>query len=174
MEVEELLSDVRSGPVTPASSRSRGSIPVSSSSGHNEDVRQAVGMSSIASHCYRKIKCFLTGVKGFQYKQEELHTGFEVYVDDGSLISEILIDHALVQKKIGFSPLEVTGALTSSDRKRVNDMRETLKCFQKFLINFEVDSFSGELQNHVEQGDYMTLLNSESCCMKMTPSVAMA
>ncbi|CAN4096213.1 unnamed protein product [Withania somnifera] len=38
MEVEELLSDVRSGPATPASSRSRGSVPVSSGSVHNEDV----------------------------------------------------------------------------------------------------------------------------------------
>ncbi|MCD9639691.1 hypothetical protein HAX54_024397 [Datura stramonium] len=178
MEVEELLSDVRSGPVTPASSRSRGSIPVSSSSGHNEDVEagslsteaidveeidlvdeldhpfilsggkenpftylaslsaKQAGMNGSASTVTGKIKCFLTGVKGFQYKQRSTYE-LRVYVDDGSLISEILIDHALVQKKIGFSPLEVTGALTSSDRKRVNDMRETLKCFQKFLINFE-------------------------------------
>lgn len=37
-------------------------------------------------------QCILTGVKGFQFKQRsafELH----VYVDDGSLISEVLIDH---------------------------------------------------------------------------------
>lgn len=47
MEVEELLSDVRSGPATPvtpatpatsASSRSRGSVPVSSGSVRNENV----------------------------------------------------------------------------------------------------------------------------------------
>jgi len=38
MEVEELLSDVRSDPATPASSRSRGSVRVSGGSVHNEDV----------------------------------------------------------------------------------------------------------------------------------------
>lgn len=93
-------------------------------------------MNGSASTVTGKIKCFLTGVKGFQFKQRSKYE-LRVYVDDGSLISEILIDHALVQKKIGFSPLEVTAALNSSDRKRVSDTRETLKCFQKFLINFE-------------------------------------
>ncbi|KAA8540664.1 hypothetical protein F0562_024417 [Nyssa sinensis] len=83
-----------------------------------------------------KIKCFLTGVKGFQFKQR---TTFElrVYVDDGSLISEIIIDHNVVHKGIGHSPEEVTAALASSDAKRVSDMKETLKRFQFFLVNFE-------------------------------------
>ncbi|PSS07647.1 RecQ-mediated genome instability protein like [Actinidia chinensis var. chinensis] len=64
-----------------------------------------------------KIKCLLTGVKGFQFKQK---TTFElcVYVDDGSLISEILIDHNV-------------------NTKRVSDMKERLKQFQVFLANFE-------------------------------------
>ncbi|PPD76466.1 hypothetical protein GOBAR_DD26598 [Gossypium barbadense] len=45
-----------------------------------------------ATQVQGKIKCFLTGVKGFRYKQR---TTYELlcYVDDGSLISEILIDH---------------------------------------------------------------------------------
>lgn len=83
-----------------------------------------------------KIKCFLTGVKGFLYKQR---TTFElwVYVDDGSLISEILIHHDVVKKGIGYSPEEVTAALTSSDSVRVGNMKETLKEFQIFLVNFE-------------------------------------
>ncbi|PHT51554.1 RecQ-mediated genome instability protein 1 [Capsicum baccatum] len=178
MEVEELLPDVRSGPATPASSRSRGSVPVSSGSVHNEDVEpdslstaatdveeidlvdeldhpfilsggkenpftylaslsaKQAGMNGSASAVTGKIKCFLTGVKGFQYRQTSKYE-LRVYVDDGSLISEILIDHALVQKKISFSPEEVTAAISSSDSKRVSDMKETLKCFQKFLINFE-------------------------------------
>uniref|UniRef100_A0A0V0IM89 RecQ-mediated genome instability protein 1 n=2 Tax=Solanum chacoense TaxID=4108 RepID=A0A0V0IM89_SOLCH len=178
MEVEELLSDVRSDPATPASSRSRGSVRVSGSSVHNEDVTPDImstaaidideidlvdeldhpyilsggkenpftylaslsakqaGMNGSASTVTGKIKCFLTGVKGFQYKQSSKYE-LRVYVDDGSLISEILIDHALVQKKIGFSPAEVNAALSSSDSKRVSDTKETLKCFQKFLINFE-------------------------------------
>ncbi|XP_073099394.1 recQ-mediated genome instability protein 1 [Elaeis guineensis] len=83
-----------------------------------------------------KIKCFLTGVKGFQFKQRsafELH----VYVDDGSLISEVLLDHNVVQNGIGHSPEEVTAALSSSDKKKVTDMRETMKKFQLLLAKFE-------------------------------------
>ncbi|KAL3839117.1 hypothetical protein ACJIZ3_023708 [Penstemon smallii] len=83
-----------------------------------------------------KIKCFLTGVKGFQYKQRATYE-LRVYVDDGSLISEILIDHTVVQSGIGYSPHEVTSALAASDPKRVSEMKETLKQFQIFLINFE-------------------------------------
>ncbi|XP_071722694.1 recQ-mediated genome instability protein 1-like [Rutidosis leptorrhynchoides] len=93
-------------------------------------------MNGRAPSVQGKIKCFLTGVKGFQYKQRttyELH----VYVDDGSLISEILIDHNVVQRGIGYSPGEVTAALSSSDKKICSDMKHTLKQFQKFLANFE-------------------------------------
>ncbi|XP_059276958.1 recQ-mediated genome instability protein 1 isoform X1 [Lycium ferocissimum] len=182
MEVEEHLSDVRSSPTTPASGRSRESIPVSIGSVHNEDVEpdslstaaidvdeidfadeldhpfilsggketpftylaslsaKQAGMNGSASTVTGKIKCFLTGVKGFQYKQRSSYE-LRVFVDDGSLISEILIDHALVQKEIGFSPAEVTTALDSSDKKRGSDMKETLKRFQKFLINFEGTMF---------------------------------
>ncbi|KZV21758.1 hypothetical protein F511_02916 [Dorcoceras hygrometricum] len=83
-----------------------------------------------------KIKCFLTGVKGFQYKRRTTYE-LRVYVDDGSLISEILIDHDVVQSGIGFSPQEVSSALVSSDANQVKDMKETLKQFQIFLVNFE-------------------------------------
>ncbi|PWA59471.1 hypothetical protein CTI12_AA281630 [Artemisia annua] len=41
-----------------------------------------------------KIKCFVTGVKKFQYKERSTYK-LHVYVDDGSLISEILIDHSI-------------------------------------------------------------------------------
>ncbi|XP_057972550.1 recQ-mediated genome instability protein 1 [Malania oleifera] len=93
-------------------------------------------MREKARHVQGTIKCFLTGVKGFHYKQR---TTYEllVYVDDGSLISEILIDHNVVQKGIGHSPAEVTAALASSDTKKVSNMREILKQFQVFLVNFE-------------------------------------
>ncbi|KAL6559609.1 recQ-mediated genome instability protein 1 [Orobanche gracilis] len=83
-----------------------------------------------------KIKCFLTAVKGFQYKQRPIYE-LRVFVDDGSLISEILIDHSVVQKGIGYSPQEVTTALESSESEQVSAMKETLKQFQKFLVNFE-------------------------------------
>ncbi|XP_077229573.1 recQ-mediated instability protein (DUF1767) isoform X2 [Tasmannia lanceolata] len=83
-----------------------------------------------------KIKCFLTGVKSFQFKQRST---FEllVFVDDGSLISEVLVDHHVVQKGIGYSPNEVTAALSSSNKKTVTDMRENMKQYQLFLANFE-------------------------------------
>lgn len=41
-------------------------------------------------------------------------------------------------KGIGCSPVEVTAALSSSDKKRVGEMKETLRQFQMFLVNFEV------------------------------------
>ncbi|KAK2984704.1 hypothetical protein RJ640_014041 [Escallonia rubra] len=94
-----------------------------------------------ASSSSAVLECFLTGVKGFQYKQRtifELH----VYVDDGSLISEILIDHEVVQKAIGHSPEDVTAALASSDMNKVSNMKETMKQFQIFLVNFEISEAS--------------------------------
>ncbi|TYJ25519.1 hypothetical protein E1A91_A07G056200v1 [Gossypium mustelinum] len=86
-----------------------------------------------ATHVQGKIKCFLTGVKGFRYKQR---TTYELlcYVDDGSLISEILIDH---NKGIGHSPQEVTSALSSSDKQKVSGMKEIMRQFQAFLAHFE-------------------------------------
>ncbi|XP_057422077.1 recQ-mediated genome instability protein 1 isoform X2 [Lotus japonicus] len=83
-----------------------------------------------------KIKCFLTGVKGFQYKKRTTYE-LQAYVDDGSLISEIIIDHDVVQKGIGYSPQEVTAALSSTDMKTVQNMKETMRKFQAFLANFE-------------------------------------
>ncbi|KAI3759511.1 hypothetical protein L6452_07393 [Arctium lappa] len=89
-----------------------------------------------ASHVEAKIKCFLTGVKGFQYKERTTYE-LQVYVDDGSLISEILVDHNVVQRKIGYSPEEVNAALSSSNPSRVQDMKDTMKQFRVFLVNFE-------------------------------------
>ncbi|TKY60570.1 RecQ-mediated instability protein 1 [Spatholobus suberectus] len=83
-----------------------------------------------------KIKSFLTGVKGFQYKKRTTYE-LQAYVDDGSLISEILIDHDVVQKGIGYSPEEVTAALSSHDMKIVHQMKDTMRKFQAFLANFE-------------------------------------
>ncbi|KAK2662323.1 hypothetical protein Ddye_000897 [Dipteronia dyeriana] len=83
-----------------------------------------------------KIKCFLTGVKKFQYKKREAYE-LLVFVDDGSLICEILVDHNVVQKGIGHSPKEVTAALSSSDMKKVGDMKDIFRQFQLFLVNFE-------------------------------------
>ncbi|KAK7358670.1 hypothetical protein VNO77_00608 [Canavalia gladiata] len=83
-----------------------------------------------------KIKCFLTGVKGFQYKKRKTYE-LLAYVDDGSLISEILVDHDVVRKGIGYSPEEVTAALSSPDMNIVRNMKNTMRKFQDFLANFE-------------------------------------
>ncbi|XP_027340357.1 recQ-mediated genome instability protein 1-like [Abrus precatorius] len=95
-----------------------------------------VAMKEKAPSIQGKIKCFLTGVKGFQYKKR---TTYELlaYVDDGSLISEILIDHDVVQKGIGYSAQEVTAALSSPDTNVVHNMKDTMRKFQTFLANFE-------------------------------------
>ncbi|KAI3727071.1 hypothetical protein L1987_66880 [Smallanthus sonchifolius] len=89
-----------------------------------------------ASHVEGKIKCFVTGVKEFLYKKRNTYK-LQVYVDDGSLISEILIDHNIVQNKIGYSPEEINTALSSPDPSRVHDMKNIMKQFQVYLVNFE-------------------------------------
>ncbi|CAH8330618.1 unnamed protein product [Eruca vesicaria subsp. sativa] len=84
-----------------------------------------------------RIKCFLTGVKKFQFKQQST---FELicYVDDGSLICEILLHNDVVQRRIGHSSMEVTAALSSSAPPKENAMmKEKLKGFQLFLADFE-------------------------------------
>ncbi|KAL0718396.1 hypothetical protein Bca4012_067718 [Brassica carinata] len=84
-----------------------------------------------------RIKCFLTGVKRFQFKQQST---FELicYVDDGSLICEILLHNDVVQRRIGHSSMEVTAALSSSAPTTENAMmKEKLKGFQLFLADFE-------------------------------------
>ncbi|CAB4280467.1 unnamed protein product [Prunus armeniaca] len=81
-----------------------------------------------------KVKCVLTGVKKFQYT----HTyELQAYVDDGTLIKEILVDHNVVQEGIGHSPEEVKAAISSPDKTIVRNMKEKMKQFQKFLTNFE-------------------------------------
>ncbi|KAK7318299.1 hypothetical protein RJT34_02998 [Clitoria ternatea] len=95
-----------------------------------------IAMKEKAPFVRGKIKCFLTGVKGFRYKKRKTYE-LQAYVDDGSLISEILIDHDVVQKGIGYSPEEVTAALSSPDTKIVHQMKDTMRKFQAFLANFE-------------------------------------
>ncbi|KAK1270936.1 hypothetical protein QJS04_geneDACA012711 [Acorus gramineus] len=83
-----------------------------------------------------KIKCILTGVKEFHFKQWTAYE-FRVYIDDGSLISEVLIDHNIVQKEIGHSPEEVNVVLSSSDREVVMAVKEKMRNFQAFLVTIE-------------------------------------
>ncbi|GAU29255.1 hypothetical protein TSUD_392050 [Trifolium subterraneum] len=83
------------------------------------------------------ILCFLTSIKGFQFKKRTTYE-LQAYVDDCSLIFEILIDHDVVQKGIGYSPLEVTAALSSSDMNIAQNMKETMQQSNScFLVNFE-------------------------------------
>ncbi|PKA64342.1 hypothetical protein AXF42_Ash009564 [Apostasia shenzhenica] len=83
-----------------------------------------------------RIKCVFTGVKSFQFKDKSKYE-LIIYVDDGSYIAEVLIDHNVVQKAIGFSTEDVTIALSSPDKKTKADMVEIMKKFQLFLSKFE-------------------------------------
>ncbi|CAN0906010.1 RecQ-mediated genome instability protein 1 [Linum grandiflorum] len=83
-----------------------------------------------------RIKCLITAVKSFQYKHTERYD-LRLHVDDGSLISEIMVDHSVVHKYIGSSPQEAASAISSTDANKVADMKNTLTQFQIFLLNFE-------------------------------------
>ncbi|XP_020577271.1 recQ-mediated genome instability protein 1 [Phalaenopsis equestris] len=83
-----------------------------------------------------RIKCILTGVKRFQFKHRSTYE-LLVYIDDGSYISEVFIDHNVVQIGIGYSPEDVSVALSSSDKKIKADMTETMKKYQLFLSMYE-------------------------------------
>lgn len=50
-----------------------------------------------------------------------------------------------MQNGIGHSPEEVTAALSSTEKRMVADMRETMKKFQLFLAKFEVVLFRDNL-----------------------------
>lgn len=53
------------------------------------------------------LQCFVTAVKGFQYKERATYE-LRLYVDDGSLISEILIDHNVSNSSINKTYLSLT------------------------------------------------------------------
>lgn len=55
-----------------------------------------------------------------------------------AIISALIAFFQVVRNAIGYSPQEVTSALTSSESERVTEMKKTLKQFQIFLVNFEV------------------------------------
>ncbi|XP_020974877.1 recQ-mediated genome instability protein 1 [Arachis ipaensis] len=95
-----------------------------------------VTMKEKVPSVHGKIKVKVTGVKRFQYKGRTTYE-LQAYVDDGSLITEVLIDHHVVQNGIGYSPEEVTAALSSSDNKIVQSIKNVMHKFQAFLINFE-------------------------------------
>ncbi|CAA0831762.1 RecQ-mediated genome instability protein 1 [Striga hermonthica] len=96
---------------------------------------ECAALEDEASVVRGKIKCFLTAVKGFRYRQATYE--LRIHIDDGSLINEILVDHCTIQKKIGYSPQDVISAIDSSDIEQEIAMKEKLLKFQQFLANFE-------------------------------------
>ncbi|KAL6223364.1 hypothetical protein ACLB2K_006751 [Fragaria x ananassa] len=92
-----------------------------------------LGTSNIQS-VRGKVKCCLTGVKSFKYEQKY---DLRAYIDDGGMISETLIDHDVVHKRIGHSPEAVKARLSSPDKAVVSKMKANMKNFQVFLSNFE-------------------------------------
>jgi RecQ-mediated genome instability protein 1 len=81
-------------------------------------------------------QCVLTGVKDFQFKAGD-EFRLIVYVDDGSLTSEVLIHNQVVQSMVGFSAKEVSNALASSNQQELQDMKNVMMEFQTFLKKFE-------------------------------------
>lgn len=84
-----------------------------------------------------RIKCTLTGVKEFQFRSRD-NFRLVVYLDDGSQITSVMVDHLVVEALIGFTPREVSSALGNPNQNEVLAMKETLNCFQTFLTKFEV------------------------------------
>ncbi|XP_072151309.1 recQ-mediated genome instability protein 1 isoform X2 [Setaria viridis] len=84
-----------------------------------------------------KIKGLITSVKRFQYRRRTTYELY-VYIDDGSFISEAFVDHNIVENMLGLSPGEVTAALAGEfEFASASEVKETLRGFQSFLINFE-------------------------------------
>ncbi|WVZ85366.1 hypothetical protein U9M48_032303 [Paspalum notatum var. saurae] len=84
-----------------------------------------------------KIKGVITSVKHFHFKQRTEYELY-VYIDDGSFISEAIVDNDIVKYTLGLSPGEVTAALAGkSEFASVSEVKETLKGFQSFLMKFE-------------------------------------
>ncbi|KAG0618744.1 hypothetical protein M758_4G089000 [Ceratodon purpureus] len=105
-----------------------------------------------------KVKCILTGVKEFRYKDTEEFALF-VTIDDGSLATMALIHHEVVQKKVGFSPKEVNSALDGKNSQEIREMKAIMKRFETFLRNFEgivyvqyKQSFDMPVISYMEEG----------------------
>ncbi|KAI5058246.1 hypothetical protein GOP47_0026416 [Adiantum capillus-veneris] len=89
-----------------------------------------------ASDMHGKIKCVLTGVKEFHFKDREQFR-LLVFIDDGSQIASVLIHNRVIQQVVGFSARQVSAALASSCPNEVIKMKENLSRFQAFLTKFE-------------------------------------
>ncbi|KAG2565796.1 hypothetical protein PVAP13_7NG136634 [Panicum virgatum] len=84
-----------------------------------------------------KIKGLITSVKSFQYRQRTKYELY-VYIDDGSFISEAIVDHDIVKNMLGLSPGEVTAALAGEfELASASEVKETMRGFQSFLVKFE-------------------------------------
>lgn len=84
-----------------------------------------------------KIKGLITSVKRFHFKRRTEYELY-VYIDDGSFISEAIVDSDIVKNMLGLSPGEVTAALAGeSEFTSVSEIKETLKAFERFLVKFE-------------------------------------
>ncbi|CAM6128297.1 unnamed protein product [Calypogeia fissa] len=81
-----------------------------------------------------KVKCVITGVTSFQYKdgaEFKLH----MHIEDGSLMTTAFVQHQLVQRLVGYSPQEVIAGLKEPQTRR--KMLDTMIRFQKFLERYE-------------------------------------
>ncbi|EFJ25722.1 hypothetical protein SELMODRAFT_413635 [Selaginella moellendorffii] len=77
-----------------------------------------------------RVKCFLTAVKEFLFKDRNAYR-LAIYIEDGSLLTEALVNHELVERMIGHSPLEVSAAIVSNEHARMKSKMRELQAFLK-------------------------------------------
>ncbi|XP_024537331.1 recQ-mediated genome instability protein 1 [Selaginella moellendorffii] len=77
-----------------------------------------------------RVKCFLTAVKEFLFKDRNAYR-LAIYIEDGSLLTEALVNHELVERMIGHSPLEVSAAIASNEHARMKSKMRELQAFLK-------------------------------------------
>ncbi|KAG9153650.1 hypothetical protein Leryth_008571 [Lithospermum erythrorhizon] len=127
-------------------------------------------------HVQGMIKGALIGVKRFQYKQTDKYE-LQLHVDDGSLISEILIDHNLVERLIGHPPRVVAAGIESPDGNLVITMKKKLTQFQQFLVNFEGMMFIQFNESYpsplvMEMNEGCTLSDAWKLLQRLQPSTS--
>lgn len=83
-----------------------------------------------------KIKGFITSVKRFQYKQCKEYE-LIVFIEDGSHISEALVDSAILENITGYTSEEATVTLLDASSASAIALKQIMIGFQQYLVKFE-------------------------------------
>ncbi|KAM0864641.1 hypothetical protein ACQ4PT_043799 [Festuca glaucescens] len=83
-----------------------------------------------------KIKGLITAVKRFQYKQRKEYE-LQIWIDDGSHISEAFLHSDVIQNIIGHSCEEMNATVSDPNPASALAMKETMNGFKHYLTKFE-------------------------------------